>query len=127
MCGWITNRNVLEAINARLQATAAEAAQGEQAARFAAPDPSGQHAPPNPLGGYSILEITITEHAAAAGRQVDEIQWPARSVVVATTHRGRTIAARDDTVLRPGDRISVLVAIEPPPAGQEAPEPAIQD
>lgn len=119
MRGWITNSNVLEAINARLHATAAEAAQGEQSARFATPDPAGPHPPTNPLDGYSLLEITITEHAVAAGRQVGQIDWPARSAVVATTHRGRTAAAREDTLLVPGDRITVLVATAPsePDAG----------
>jgi Trk K+ transport system NAD-binding subunit len=39
---------------------------------------------------------------------VGEVDWPEGSVVVATTHRGRTIAARDETGLVPGDRITVL-------------------
>lgn len=109
LCGWIINRNVLAAINSRLHATAAEAAQGEQAARFATPDPSGRHDPPNPLDGYTILEITVTADAAAAGRRVMDVEWPVGSVVVATTHRGHTVAAHDHTQLKAGDRITVLV------------------
>ncbi|MGH3411616.1 MAG: chloride channel protein [Marmoricola sp.] len=124
LCGWITNRNVLDAINTRLQATAAEAEQGEQAAQFAASDGGGEHSPPTPLHGYSILEITITQDATAAGRTVGEVDWPPDSIVVATTHRGRSSAAQESTQLLPGDRITVLVATST--ASEEgAQEPAV--
>lgn len=121
LCGWITNRNVLAAINTHLHATAAEAAQGERAARFATADASTPQSPPNPLDGYTIQEITITPDATAAGRTIGDIDWPADSSVVATTHRGRTIAARQNTTLKPGDRITVLAH---DPASHPAPHVA---
>jgi hypothetical protein len=120
LCGWITNRNVIEALEERLRATAAESEQGELAAEFASDDAAEQlHSPRIPLRGYAILEITITEQTAAAGREVGQVSWPEGSVVVATTHRGRTRAAREDTRLCSGDRLTVLAPLE----RREAEEP----
>ncbi|MGH3097239.1 MAG: chloride channel protein [Streptosporangiales bacterium] len=109
LIGWITNRNVLAAVNERLEATAAETEQAELAADFGAPDPQARlHEPNTPLENYEILEITITRDALASGRRVGDLGWPSGSLVVATTHRGRTHAAHADTTLDPGDRITVL-------------------
>lgn len=107
--GWITNRNVLAAVNERLEATTAEAEQAELAADFGARDPQARlHEPNTPLNGYEILEITITRDALASGRRVGDLAWPSGSLVVATTHRGRTSAAHMATRLDAGDRITVL-------------------
>ncbi|MGH3446985.1 MAG: chloride channel protein, partial [Nocardioidaceae bacterium] len=120
LIGWITNRNVLTAVQERLDASATEAEQGELAADFAAPDPQGRlHTPGTPLTGYQILEITITSQSTASGRRVDAIDWPLGSLIMATTHLGRTHAARHDTTLAPGDRITVLTP-SPPPADTPA-------
>lgn len=122
LIGWITNRNVLAAVNERLEATAAEAEQAELAADFGAPDPQARlHEPNTPLDNYEILEITITRDSLASGRRVGDLGWPSGSLVVATTHRGRTHAAHADTTLGPGDRITVLA---PTRDEQQHPVPA---
>lgn len=109
LIGWITNRNVLAAVNERLEAAVTETEQAELAADFAVDDRESKlHTPRTPLKGYEILEITITPRALAAGQAVGDIRWPAGSLVVATTHRGRTVAAREETRLGEGDRITVL-------------------
>lgn len=107
--GWITNRNVLTLVAERLEASAEEVEQGELAAEFARPDPRARlHTPRTPLKGYSVLEITVTKRALASGRRVGDVAWPEGSLVVATTYRGKTSAARADTELHPGDRITIL-------------------
>lgn len=114
LLGWITNRNVLAAVHERLDASAAETEQAELSANFAAPDPQTRlHTPHTPLTGYQILEITITPQAAAVGRRIGEVDWPRGSLVVATTHRGHTHAARAGTTLAAGDRVTVLTPTAP--------------
>lgn len=109
LIGWVTNRNVLSAVNERLEASVAETEQGQLAADFAEEDAEAKlHRPKAPLRGYEILEITVTPEAVATGQTVGTAPWPEGSLVVATTHRGKTIAADDDTELEAGDRITVL-------------------
>jgi CIC family chloride channel protein len=122
LIGWITNSNVLAAVNQRLEASVAETEQGQLASDFAKEDPESKlHSPKTPLRGYEILEITVTPHTAAAGNTVGATQWPQGSLIVATTHRGKTIAAADDTQLVPGDRVTVLSPTpEDKPAGQQS-------
>jgi CIC family chloride channel protein len=123
LIGWITNANVLAAVNQRLEASVAETEQGQLAADFAENDPESKlHRPKTPLRGYEILEITVNPHTAAADNTVGGTRWPEGSLIVATTHRGKTIAADDETRLVPGDRITVLTpAPEDEPAAQQAP------
>jgi CIC family chloride channel protein len=122
LIGWITNANVLAAVTERLEATVAETEQGQLASDFAKEDPESKlHSPETPLHGYEIIEITVTPHTAAANNTVGGTQLPAGSLIVATTHRGKTIAADDTTPLTPGDRITVLTPErQPTQQGQPA-------
>lgn len=55
-----------------------------------------------------ILEVQISQSAPAAGRQLDTVNFPQGSLVIADASGGRVSGA--ETVLEPGD--SYLVAVE---------------
>ena len=60
------------------------------------------------LGGARFVELTVATRAPAANRAVREIDWPARTVLTAVQRRGELVMPRGDTVLRPGDAVTVL-------------------
>ena len=107
LIGWITHADVLRTLAERVSRSASEAAQGTLAAAWASEDPDAQlREAPNPLEGYELIEIAITE---AGERRVDEVDWPPGSIVAARIAGRRTTPLTPDAVLRSGDRVLLLV------------------
>ena len=75
--GWVTGASVLHAIARRIRATGPQAPRGQPAAGRALPGPaSAPQQPPMPLGGYQVLEITISHDSPASGKALGVISWP---------------------------------------------------
>ena len=55
-----------------------------------------------------IIEITIPEDALVVGRQIREIGMPEGSTIAAIHRDGELIIPRGSTVLRAGDRLTIL-------------------
>jgi CIC family chloride channel protein len=113
--GWITSEGVLRALAHRVAGTAAQTAHA-QAAADGEPDNAQamlEH-PPVPLPGYYVAEITITGNSPAAGRKLGDVSWPPASIPVLVLRGGSLRQPHPDTILRPGDRVSLLI-----PAAQE--------
>jgi potassium/hydrogen antiporter len=63
----------------------------------------------DPLSSLDLVEFPVTEEHAIAGAAVREVGLP-RSALIALVARGNdTIPPRGSTVIRPGDRLFVLV------------------
>lgn len=120
--GWITHRDVLRAYNERLHHSV-NAAEDEAATPVQTPaDPIG--GPPDVsysvdaqrslarLQGYRILDLELSQHRPPVGRRVDELNLPPSSLLLAVRRDGISFTAEEDTVLRRGDRLSVLVPAE---------------
>ena len=106
--GWITNASVLQAVADELGSTPARAGQarGTEAGQTAQ-DGAGA-APPTPLPGYQVLEVTISSGSPAAGMRLASIRWPAGSIPVSLLRHRKLQDARPGVILAAGDRISVL-------------------
>jgi chloride channel protein, CIC family len=134
--GWVTSDSVLQALAREVSGAHGEAAHAQAAA-------DGDHGdtedmlghPPDPLPGYQLIEITVTEDSPAAGRKLNDAPWPPGSTPVSVL-RGRQLhAPHPGTGLVPGDRVSLLIPApqnplpprpgtisreQPPPPGHEA-------
>jgi trk system potassium uptake protein TrkA len=63
-------------------------------------------------GGIEILSSPVAGDAAAAGRTVGEVAWPAASGLIAVQHGNQaTVPAADDRI-EPGDTVVAIVAPE---------------
>jgi chloride channel protein, CIC family len=112
--GWITSQDVIRAMAKRLAAYPTDASQGNVAAEWATDHPAASAlTPPSPLPGYQIAEVDVG--SAGAGRQIGEMDWPPGATPVAITRHHRTMVARPDTKLRPGDHLIVLIPTPRPP------------
>jgi trk system potassium uptake protein TrkA len=61
-------------------------------------------------GGIEILSSPVAGDAAAAGRTVGEVAWPAASGLIAVQHGNQaTVPAADDRI-EPGDTVVAIVA-----------------
>ncbi len=93
--GWVTHADVLRAMADRIAASGIETAKGTLAAEWAAPEATEQlHVPPNPLEGYDLVEIRISNVSAERGGQVSDVPLPNGAVVVAIidgTREGRRV------------------------------------
>ena len=120
--GWITRRNVLEAMARQLTTQASESERGALVAEFADSDPQARvHTPTSPLDGYSTVEIRIEAHSPGLGKRLGDIAWPPGCVVVAATTGRELVAPRGDLVLRAGERVILLAphpGSPPPPRGE---------
>jgi chloride channel protein, CIC family len=115
--GWITRQDVLRAQGDRVVAWTPEIKRGALAAEFAAKDPEAQvYVPTTPLEGYQIVAASITPDSPAHGHRIDELELPAGSLLVAVSHGGHIVPARNSTQLETGDEVVVLapVAAEEP-------------
>ena len=56
---------------------------------------------------------TITPDSAAVGRRVDEIAWPPDCLVVAVSDGHELVALGGDTILRAGERVTLLTPRTP--------------
>lgn len=58
-----------------------------------------------------IIEITIPEDALVVGRQIREIGMPEGSTIAAIHRNGELIIPRGSTVLKAGDRLTILAKV----------------
>jgi len=116
--GWITAPGVLRAIARQITADQPDTAQAQLAADWdhADPDSLRRH-PPTPLPGYQVAEITITPGSPAAGRKLGDVTWPRASAPVSVLRGHQLRPPRPETILNPGDRVSLLTVAPggPPP------------
>ena len=62
----------------------------------------------------NLMEIPVELGSCAAGRRVDEINWPAGTLIVSLRRGNKDIIPHGETTLMPGDYIVVFY-----PQGQE--------
>jgi len=125
--GWITAPGVLRAIARQITADQPDTAQAQLAADWdhADPDSLRQH-PPTPLPGYQVAEITITPGSPAAGRKLGDVTWPRASAPVSVLRGHQLRPSGPETILNPGDRVSLLTTASggpsprPPAEGRHA-------
>ena len=72
--------------------------------------------PPAPLHGHRVAEITIAVGSPAAGHRLGYVAWPPGCTPVSLLRGGRLRAANPVTILRHGDRVSLLVPAPGRPA-----------
>jgi CIC family chloride channel protein len=107
--GWVTNTSVLQALARQLATAQAETARAQLAADWGHQDlESSLREPPSPLPGYRVAEITIADGSPALGQRLADVAWPAGAVPVTVLRAGRLRPTDPGTVLRDGDRISLL-------------------
>jgi chloride channel protein, CIC family len=105
--GWITNASLLRVVAAELGSAPNQTSQAGRGANDTGPDATDA-APPAPLPGYQILEVTIRPGAPAAGARLGSIRWPNGSIPVSVL-RHRALQDPDPgLILAAGDRISML-------------------
>jgi chloride channel protein, CIC family len=106
--GWITNASVLQAVAGELGSapTSAGRARGTQA-NDTGPAAAGA-APPTPLPGYQVLEVTVSPGSPAAGKRLGSVSWPAGSIPVGVLRHRALRDPRPGVILAAGDRIIVL-------------------
>ena len=96
--GWITSASVLQAVADRDRHLPAPGRPRQQP----------RTAPPDPLHGYQVLEVTLAPDSPAAGRPLGSIPWPAGSIPVSVL-RDRSLTDPDPGLtLNAGDRVSLL-------------------
>ena len=121
--GWVTNQDVVRAMADRIERSRAEVVEGRLSAEFAAPDAAARlHAPTQPLDGYDLVEVRVSEDGCGNGRGLDELGLPAGAIPSAVTTGTRTAAVRSAVTLHAGDRLLVLlprrqVQVQPEDAG----------
>ena len=115
--GWVTNTSVLQALARQLSTARTETARAQLAADWGHADlESSLREPPAPLPGYQVAEITIAAGSPAAGQRLADVAWPPGCTPVSVLRGGRLRPARPATVLRSGDRVSLLVPAPGRPA-----------
>jgi chloride channel protein, CIC family len=109
--GWVTSEGVLRALARRVAGTTADETAHAQATADGEPDdPRAMLEHPSvPLPGYYVAEITITGNSPAAGRKLGDVSWPHASTPVLVLRGGSLRQPHPDTVLDPGDRVSLLI------------------
>ncbi|MGI8753529.1 MAG: chloride channel protein [Acidimicrobiales bacterium] len=118
--GWITHRDVLRAYNERLHQSVA-AAETKTQPTGAPPTPDTPAGPVTPssayteqrslarLQGYRIIDLELNHDRPPVGQRVADLNLPPSSLLLAVRRDGSSFTAEEDTVLRRGDRISVVV------------------
>jgi CIC family chloride channel protein len=108
--GWVTNASVLQAPARQLSASQAETARAQLAADWGHEDlESSPREPPAPPRGYRVAEFTIAGDSPAAGQRLEAVAWPPGCTPVSVLRGGRLRPVGPAVVLRPGDRVSLLV------------------
>lgn len=106
--GWITNASVLQTVAGELGSAPASAGRARGNAASGTGLDAADGAPPAPLPGYQVLEVTVSPGLPAAGMTLGSIRWPAGSIPVSVLRHRRLQDARPGVILAAGDRISVL-------------------
>jgi CIC family chloride channel protein len=123
--GWVTNTSVLRALARQLSTARAEITRAQLAADWGHDDlESTLREPPAPLHGYQVAEITIAADSPAAGQRLEDVAWPTGSAPVSVLRSARLRPAGPATVLRPGDRVSLLFPVLGRPASASDAGPA---
>jgi trk system potassium uptake protein TrkA len=71
-------------------------------------------------GGVALVEVTLDEDAAAAGRRVADLDLPQRSAVVAVVRGDQVIPGGGSDPLEPGDEVLAVTALDAEPALRQA-------
>lgn len=117
--GWVTNATVLGALSREIRAAQRDVAQAQATAPGASPGGhrdlersvlTGSPAPPNPLPGYRIIEITLPDDSPVAGTRLREVTWPPGYLPVSLLRNRHLRRPEPDIIMRPGDRIALLTA-----------------
>ncbi|HVC77617.1 MAG TPA: chloride channel protein [Candidatus Micrarchaeaceae archaeon] len=123
--GWVTYHDVLRSMADRTAASQSDVAAGSLAADWARPNAQAHlHVPSAPLEGYDLVEIRISGDLVSQGHRIDEIELPAGGIAVAATSGRKTVVARSDAELHPGDMLLCLIPIPSKSTadGDEGPE-----
>jgi CIC family chloride channel protein len=108
--GWITSQHVLEGLARRIEAAQSPLrAAAAVAQNIDADGPPGERVGPS-LGAYHVTEVALIEESPATGRRLGDLEWPPGARPVSLLRDRRLCPPTAQTILRPGDRISVLVA-----------------
>jgi CIC family chloride channel protein len=59
--------------------------------------------------GSEVVEFIVGENAASVGRSLAQIDFPRECVVVSVVRNGEVIIPHGDTVLEPGDQVTILL------------------
>jgi chloride channel protein, CIC family len=115
--GWLTSANVLQAIAGYMGTLGAGDGSGTG-------QPAGRHRlvaqpeAPEPLAGYQVVEVTVSDGSAGAGQPLGQTTWPQGWVPVSVLDDHTLRDADPFMVLAPGDRVNLLVPA-PPAQGQK--------
>jgi CIC family chloride channel protein len=108
--GWLTNQDVLRAVDAYLADAEPEIAASHRAAQWADPQAAAaEHDPRSQLAGYHIVEHTLAPDSVAVGRAISDLDWPAGHFPVSVLHNRQLIDADATVRLAAGDRVNILV------------------
>ena len=66
----------------------------------------------NRLTGAHVLELHVTDHAPIAGMQIQDVHWPAESVIASILRQNKLLVPHGDTDLRSGDWVTLVAAPE---------------
>jgi len=113
--GWLTHRDILVAYQARVETNAVATGRGPTPAS----DGSRPSAPPvDPLGAltelpeYRVVNVELSDGAAPVGSRVGAVPWPPHSLLIGLHRDGTLTVPEDDTTLRRGDRLRVLIRVD---------------
>jgi chloride channel protein, CIC family len=100
--GWITNASVLRTVAGRIGSAPS---QGN--------GPGGPAlAPPTPVNGYQVVEMTVGDASPAVGANLGQVSWPAGTIPVSVLRHRRLADPDPDLKLAAGDRVSLLTVIQ---------------
>jgi CIC family chloride channel protein len=108
--GWITHSDVLGAYTERLERSVARAESGGSLPPARLPSTgNGSDPQPERLERYRVVDLELSNDQPPAGRRVDEVAWPASSMLLAVRRSGRVLDPAGRLELLRGDRLSLLV------------------
>ena len=110
LIGWVTHRDVLRAYNTRLRQSVQQATTRPGSV---VPSPVPLTLPDrrldSELQGLRVVELDLTAGAFPVGKRIDEVAWPASSLLLAVRRNGQAFQPDGRTELSAGDRLTLLV------------------
>ena len=61
------------------------------------------------LPGSEVVEFIVNEKASSVGKSLAQIEFPRECVVISVVRNGEVIIPHGDTVLEPGDQVTILL------------------
>ncbi len=113
--GWLTHRDVLRSYAQTVgeQVAAAEGTPPSSAQPSApALTASRRTALAGRLRDYRIVDLAVGAGSPIAGRTIRELRWPAFCLPVAVRRGDSSFRPGPDTIIEPGDRLTILAAQE---------------